>query len=90
MIRSRKAYFTLQIGPQTFRASQAPAYTGGVISMIVCYIVCAGLAGLYWVVSAAANKRRDAQVDDSATEAYDSTEPTDLTDFQQPGFRYIT
>jgi ACS family allantoate permease-like MFS transporter len=26
-------------GPQTFQASQAPAYTGGVVAMLVCYCV---------------------------------------------------
>ncbi|KAK4688189.1 MFS transporter, ACS family, allantoate permease, partial [Tremellales sp. Uapishka_1] len=26
------------VGPQTFRANQAPKYTGGVIAMLVCYI----------------------------------------------------
>lgn len=58
--------------------------------MIVCYVVCAGFAGLYWVVSAAANQRRGALVENTVNEARDSAEPTDLTDFQQPGFRYIT
>ncbi|GFZ44252.1 hypothetical protein JCM24511_01974 [Saitozyma sp. JCM 24511] len=27
------------VGPQTFQASQAPAYTGGVVAMLVCYCV---------------------------------------------------
>ncbi|PYH69518.1 MFS general substrate transporter [Aspergillus vadensis CBS 113365] len=38
------------IGPQTFRASQAPAYTGGFIAMLICYCICVGLMGLYWVL----------------------------------------
>ncbi|PVH79121.1 MFS general substrate transporter [Cadophora sp. DSE1049] len=50
------------IGPQTFRASQAPEYIGGFTAMIVCYCVCIGLMGLYWALAARQNKRIDALV----------------------------
>ncbi|KAL1311856.1 hypothetical protein AAFC00_001930 [Neodothiora populina] len=78
------------IGPQTFRTSQAPEYVGGVIAMIVCYCVCVGLAGLYWVVTVAANKRK--QSGDvprrESPQGFDGL--MDLSDFKRPGFRYIT
>lgn len=59
--------------------------------MIVCYCVCAALAGLYWVVAAAENRRKDETLAGGVEDdVYDAGEPTDLTDFQQPGFKYIT
>ncbi|EHA27380.1 hypothetical protein ASPNIDRAFT_129269, partial [Aspergillus niger ATCC 1015] len=57
------------IGPQTFRASQAPAYTGGFIAMLICYCICVALMGLYWVLVLKYN-RRLANIDpDSQTQA---------------------
>lgn len=59
--------------------------------MIVCYCVCAGLAGLYWVVSAAANRRKEAEsVGAIGDLSGDNHVPNDLTDFQQAAFRYLT
>ncbi|KAL1962752.1 hypothetical protein VTN77DRAFT_9206 [Rasamsonia byssochlamydoides] len=46
------------IGPQTFRASQAPTYTGGFVAMLVCYCVCIGLMVVYWLLAAMLNHRR--------------------------------
>ncbi|EKG13966.1 Major facilitator superfamily [Macrophomina phaseolina MS6] len=78
------------IGPQTFRANQAPEYTGGVVAMIVCYCVCIGLICAYWGVCVYQNKRS------GATEARVETNEEaiellmDLTDFEQKGFKYTT
>ncbi|KAF3396975.1 hypothetical protein DPV78_007846 [Talaromyces pinophilus] len=47
------------IGPQTFRANQAPAYTGGFVSMLICYCVCIGLMGTYWILAAVLNAKRE-------------------------------
>lgn len=56
--------------------------------MIVCYCVCAGLAGLYWFVAAMQNKKKAAGVlDQTATVG---VELTDATDYQQSNFHYIT
>lgn len=78
------------IGPQTFRASQAPEYIGGFTAMIVCYCVCIGLMGLYWALAARQNKRIDARAAEvnSGDDLLDGF--TDLTDQQQEGFRYTT
>ena len=46
------------IGPQTFRASQAPSYTGGFVAMLICYCVCIGLMAGYWLLAAVLNHRR--------------------------------
>lgn len=48
------------IGPQTFRANQAPAYTGGFVSMLICYCICIGLMGIYWILAAVLNTKREA------------------------------
>ncbi|RDL33049.1 Uncharacterized protein BP5553_08488 [Venustampulla echinocandica] len=75
------------IGPQTFRESQAPAYTGGFIAMIACYCVCIGLMALYWALAVMQNRKIDAQ-ESTGADLLDGF--TDLTDQQQEGFRYTT
>jgi ACS family allantoate permease-like MFS transporter len=78
------------IGPQTFRAEQAPAYTGGVVAMIVCYCVCIMLICLYWAVCVWNNKRvaPGGERRTSAAELMDDL--LDQTDFEQEGFKYTT
>lgn len=78
------------IGPQTFIATQAPAYVGGTISMIVCYCVCIGLMACYWALASWQNKRKSAAaIESAATE--DAVESfLDKTDFEQEGFVYTT
>ncbi|KAN0099339.1 allantoate permease [Hyaloscypha variabilis] len=76
------------IGPQTFRASQAPAYTGGFTAMIVCYCVCIGLMCMYWSLAVMQNRRIDAREPRSGDDLLDGF--TDLTDQQQEAFRYTT
>ncbi|KAL4967705.1 transcription factor domain-containing protein [Aspergillus stella-maris] len=79
------------IGPQTFRANQAPAYTGGFVAMLVCYCVCVALIGAYWAIAVIFNRRRvdgvpvEGEVDGDLANAF-----ADKTDFQQKGFRYTT
>ena len=78
------------IGPQTFRASQAPAYTGGVIAMLCCYCACIGLICLYWLVCLRMNRR--------VSDVHGSVEPVeaveenfqDTTDQKQYNFKYTT
>ncbi|KAL5340305.1 fungal-specific transcription factor domain-containing protein [Aspergillus crustosus] len=77
------------IGPQTFRQSQAPAYTGGFIAMLACYCVCVVLMGVYWMLALTLNRRRvegvemtDEGADGDLIDAF-----ADKTDFQQRGFR---
>ncbi|KAL3475523.1 fungal-specific transcription factor domain-containing protein [Aspergillus californicus] len=77
------------IGPQTFRANQAPAYTGGFASMLACYCVCVLLMAIYWVITFTLNRRITEGVDEveqgvdgDLVDAF-----ADKTDFQQKGFR---
>ena len=81
------------IGPQTFRAEQAPAYTGGTIAMLICYCAAILLMGLYLAVAAYENRQKDrrygkpGEVDQenvtAMMEAYQ-----DLSDKKQKDFRY--
>jgi len=75
------------IGPQTFRANQAPAYTGGVIAMLCCYCACIFLICVYWVVCLRMNRR--------LTGVEESVEPVeenfqDMSDWKQRDFKYTT
>jgi MFS transporter, ACS family, allantoate permease len=78
------------IGPQTFIASQAPNYTGGQISMVVCYaasiffILC--LYFNYW----RENRRRDKMLAEGLIEIphIENIEFADLTDKENVKFRY--
>lgn len=75
------------IGPQTFRDSQAPAYTGGVVAMLSCYCACIGLILVYWFICLRANRRvaPDQQVVESGEGGFQ-----DLTDWKQHDFKYTT
>jgi MFS family permease len=85
------------IGPQTFRASDAPEYKKGKLMVAVMY----GLSGvvlliLRWV-NIRENRRRDriqseagVDLNDPETKAaVERAKFMDLTDFQQPYFRYV-
>lgn len=78
------------IGPQSFRANQAPNYAGAKIAMLVSF--CAGdvcIALMYWL------NKRDNRIRDAKREALGSeytpaenVEFSDLTDKENPEFRY--
>ncbi|KUJ15079.1 MFS general substrate transporter [Mollisia scopiformis] len=83
------------IGPQTFRASQAPRYTGGMISALVTFVLCAVFMGAYWVVAVMQNRRKDREhgkvvVVDTAEVEVLVAEYLDKSDGEQPYFRYVT
>ncbi|KAF1973163.1 MFS transporter [Bimuria novae-zelandiae CBS 107.79] len=78
------------IGPQTFRANQAPAYTGGVVAMLACYCVCISLIAACRFFCVAMNRKfvptvPAVELDGTVVENFN-----DLTDFNQEGFRYTT
>ncbi|KAL4784161.1 putative allantoate permease [Aspergillus varians] len=73
------------VGPQTFRADQAPAYTGGTVAMIVSYGVAIAMISAYGIICHRENKRREA-LDRPVGEQ----DWLDLTDKQNLGFRYTT
>jgi ACS family allantoate permease-like MFS transporter len=78
------------IGPQTFRASQAPAYTGGTVAMLICYCVGIGLLSGYWVLCLVENRKRAVVAADSSSDEDELEGFCDDTDWKQKKFRYTT
>lgn len=74
------------IGPQTFREDQAPAYTGGTVAMIVCYVVAMVCVLAYGALCHAANRRRSEAMEGEA----DEQDWLDLTDLERKTFKYTT
>jgi ACS family allantoate permease-like MFS transporter len=75
------------IGPQTFLVREAPTYQTAKILIVVCYLVSLLLLlGLY-ALNVWENKRRDRKNEKLPPEFVNS-EFADLTDFQNPEFRY--
>lgn len=77
------------IGPQTFRAHEAPHYHSGKLMVAVMYGCAALTLVAIRVVNILENRRRDKKAEETQHEAVGGTEFLDLTDFQQPGFRYV-
>lgn len=75
------------IGPHTFREEQAPAYTGGSVAMMVCYLVAAACISAYGLLCKYDNKKRRAEIDSMAAAESDWL---DLTDKENKGFKYTT
>ncbi|KAF3014987.1 hypothetical protein E8E14_006353 [Neopestalotiopsis sp. 37M] len=75
------------IGPQTFREDQAPAYTGGTVAMIVCYVVAILLILTYGLVCHRKNVARAAAFEDQVAVEHDWLDETDM---QNDGFKYTT
>lgn len=79
------------VGPQTFRADQAPKYTAGVVAMLISYCICMAILLTYWVVATWENKRKDRMygkpeaVHEGTLEGFE-----DVTDKHQQNFRYTT
>lgn len=74
------------IGPQTFRADQAPAYTGGTIAMIICYVFAIVIILAYGALCRADNQNR-AEMETSVVNEQDWL---DLTDKENKSFNYTT
>ncbi|CDK27146.1 unnamed protein product [Kuraishia capsulata CBS 1993] len=78
------------IGPQTFIASQAPSYSGGKIAMVVGYSVSFVLMSFIYASYYFDNKRRDkAELERGGpVQLPENAEFADLTDLENPNFRY--
>ncbi|QLG71667.1 hypothetical protein HG535_0C00130 [Zygotorulaspora mrakii] len=77
-------------GPHTFIESQAPHYQGAKVTLVVCFAVgIALLTGLY-ILNVSENKKRDRYAMENTMEenAIQNIEFADLTDFENPLFRY--
>jgi MFS family permease len=79
------------IGPQTFRSTQAPEYFDGKLMVAIMYALAAVTLAVIRVINIVENKRRDRKaIEDSDTaHATPGSEFLDLTDFEQPAFRYV-
>lgn len=76
-------------GPQTFIAKQAPKYHGAKVAMVVCYAVMIVLLSILLIVNLRENKRRDKiAAERGFPEETENLEFSDLTDFENPNFRY--
>lgn len=79
------------VGPQTFIQAQAPNYAGGKVSIVVCY--CAGiiLLGLIYFNYMVSNRKREklkTELGDQIDSKIYNVEFADLTDKENPNFRY--
>jgi MFS family permease len=79
------------IGPQTFRSTQAPEYFDGKLMVAIMYALAAATLVAIRVINIIENKRRDRRAIDEpeSSSVTIGTEFLDLTDFEQPGFRYV-
>ena len=82
------------IGPQTFRANQAPAYTGGTIAMLTCYCTAILLMGVYFVVATYENRSKDRKYGQPLGVDQDNVDALlevyrDMSDKKQQDFRYM-
>ncbi|RAK82208.1 putative allantoate permease [Aspergillus fijiensis CBS 313.89] len=80
------------IGPQTFRSNQAPEYFDGKMMVAIMYALAAATLLAIRLVNILENKRRDRQAlsnPDDGESVVVGTEFLDLTDFEQPAFRYV-
>lgn len=77
------------LGPQVFRANDAPSYTNGYIGLLCCIVVSTGSISAYGFLCWKDNKVRDAQQGvATGTETSSEAAFTDLTDKEKTSFRY--
>ncbi|TYJ56772.1 hypothetical protein B9479_002542 [Cryptococcus floricola] len=75
------------IGPQTFKAEQAPTYTGGVVAMLICYCIAILLILAYYLYIRRLQSRNN--TDDPAEVAVGAEVWKDVTDKENKSFAYI-
>lgn len=78
------------IGPQTFRAADAPEYKPARVTMVACLAIATADLFLLYIVNQRENKRRDKKFEEDPTwyVAPENAEFLDLTDFENKNFRY--
>lgn len=77
------------IGPQTFRSSEKPTYYHGKMMVSVMYGISALVIVAIRVINVLENRRRDKKALEQPENNTAGTEFLDLTDFEQPNFRYM-
>lgn len=79
------------IGPQTFISKQAPSYTGGKVSFVVCDCATVVIIALTYLNYWRCNKKKDAdlaKMTDDTLKNLENYEFADMTDKENPYFRY--
>ncbi|QEU60787.1 hypothetical protein KDRO_D04820 [Kluyveromyces lactis] len=78
------------IGPQTFRSSDAPNYPKAKAAVVGCYCASILLMGLMSFLNVRENRRRDKMQEELGDKyvVVENQEFADLTDFENPAFRY--
>lgn len=76
------------IGPQTFRASDAPGYVPAKVSMLVLFCIAISLNAVLMWVNARENRLRDEEGSIATPEQLEKIQCQDLTDKQNRFFRY--
>ncbi|SCO40099.1 related to DAL5-Allantoate and ureidosuccinate permease [Fusarium fujikuroi] len=79
------------LGPQAFRAQDAPNYTAGFTGLLVCIVVSIAAILMYGVLCRQENRKRERE--SRHTEGVHQVETSeafnDLTDKEKPSFRYV-
>ncbi|SCU86084.1 LAMI_0D00342g1_1 [Lachancea mirantina] len=75
-------------GPHTFIASQAPHYAGAKTALVVCYACAIVILLALYIINIRENKRRDKLQAAGQVAEIENMEFADLTDFENPYFRY--
>lgn len=75
------------VGPQTYLTREAPTYHTAKVLVVVCYAICLGLLLCMYSLNVWENKRRDRR-NERLPEELHNAEFADLTDYQNPEFRY--
>lgn len=76
-------------GPHTFIAAQAPHYQGAKVTLVVCFAAGIALLTALYSLNLSENKRRDRYAKETSEEnKIQNIEFADLTDFENPMFRY--
>ncbi|CAK7896332.1 allantoate permease [[Candida] anglica] len=77
------------IGPQTFRAEQAPKYQGAKTTIVICGIISLVIIGAVWYAYIWENKKKD-KINKADYPKFENQEFADLTDKENVDFRYQT
>ena len=76
------------IGPQTFKASDAPRYVSAEITIIVCWVACLGILAFIHVYCVWQNKKKNGIRGAEGYVRLENQEWLDLTDVENPEFVY--
>lgn len=76
------------VGPQTFRESDAPDYNGAKIAMVVCSVASFLFILAIWALMLIENRRREKLANQEKFARIENHEFADLTDKENPLFRY--